>query len=99
MIYLTQCLDHTHRVTASIMLPVDVRVESRARVALNDGHEAGLMLPHGLLLRGGNLLGTESGGEIIEVIAAPELVSVVRCADLFLLVKACYYFGNRHVSL
>jgi urease accessory protein len=29
-----------------------VRVKSRARVALNDGREAGLMLPRGLLLRG-----------------------------------------------
>jgi urease accessory protein len=28
-----------------------VRVKSRARVALNDGREAGLMLPRGLLLR------------------------------------------------
>jgi urease accessory protein UreE len=39
-------------ITASVTLPIDVRVKSRARVALNDGREAGLMLPRGLLLRG-----------------------------------------------
>ena len=68
-------------------------------MALNDGREAGLMLPRGLLLRGGDLLTTDDGSEVIEVIAAPESVSVVRCADPFLLAKACYHLGNRHVPL
>ncbi|MGU0039650.1 urease accessory protein UreE [Citrobacter freundii complex sp. 2025EL-00176] len=99
MIYLTQRLDHTHRVTASVTLPIDVRVKSRARVTLSDGRGAGLMLPRGLLLRGGDLLTTDDGREVIEVIAAPESVSVVRCADPFLLAKACYHLGNRHVPL
>ena len=71
MIYLTQRLDHAHRATASVTLPIDVRVKSRARVALSDGREAGLMLPRGFLLRGGDLLSTEDGSEVIEVIAAP----------------------------
>jgi hypothetical protein len=78
MIYLTQRLDHAHPITASVTLPIDVRVKSRARVALNDGREAGLMLPRGLLLRGGDLLTTDDGSEVIEVIAAPE--SVPWCA-------------------
>ena len=99
MIYLTQRLDHAHRVTASVTLPIDMRVKSRARVTLNDGREAGLMLPRGLLLRSGDLLTNEDGSEVIEVIAAPESVSVVRCADPFLLAKACYHLGNRHVPL
>ncbi len=71
-----------------------MRVKSRARVALNDGREAGLMLPRGLLLRGGDLLTTDDGSEVIEVIAAPESVSVVRCADPFLLARACYHLGQ-----
>ena len=93
MIYLTQRLDHAHPITASVTLPIDVRVKSRARVALNDGREAGLML------RGGDMLTTDDGSEVIEVIAAPESVSVVRCADPFLLARACYHLGNRHVPL
>lgn len=95
MIYLTQRLDHAHPITASVTLPIDVRVKSRARVALNDGREAGLMLPRGLLLRGGDLLCNKDGSEVIEVIAAPESVSVVRCDDPFLLARACYHLGNR----
>ena len=66
MIYLTQRLDHAHPITASVTLPIDVRVKSRARVSLNDGREAGLMLPRGLLLRGGDLLTTDDGSEVVE---------------------------------
>ncbi len=99
MITLTQRLAHAHDVTARVTLPIDIRVKSRARVALNDGREAGLMLPRGLLLRGGDLLATEDGSEVVEVIAAPESVSVIRCTDPWLLARACYHLGNRHVPL
>lgn len=57
------------------------------------------LLPRGLLLRGGDILSNENGSEFIEVIAADEAVSVVRCADPFMLAKACYHLGNRHVPL
>ena len=99
MITLTQRLDHPHPVTARVTLPIDVRVKSRARVVLDDGRDAGLILPRGLLLRGGDLLASEDGREVVEVIAAPEPLSVVRCADPFLLARACYHLGNRHVPL
>ena len=35
MITLTQRLDHPHPVTASVTLPIDVRVKCRARVVLD----------------------------------------------------------------
>ncbi|MRS14387.1 urease accessory protein UreE [Enterobacteriaceae bacterium RIT691] len=99
MLYLTQRVDHAHSLTASVTLPIDVRVKSRAKVLLSDGREAGLMLPRGLLLRGGDILASEDGSEFISVIAADEGVSVVRCDDPFQLAKACYHLGNRHVPL
>ena len=99
MLYLTQRLDHAHTITARVTLPIDVRVKSRAKVPLSDGREAGLMLPRGLLLRGGDILGSEDGSERVEVVAAAEAVSVVRCDDPFQLARACYHLGNRHVPL
>lgn len=99
MICLTQRLDHAHRVTVSVTLPIDVRVKSRTRVVLNDGREAGLMLPRGLLLHGGDLLGTEGGSGVVEVIIAPGPVSVVHCVDPFLFAKACYYLSNHRAPL
>lgn len=53
----------------------------------------------GLLLRGGDVLSNEEGTEFVQVIAADEGVSVVRCDDPFMLAKACYHLGNRHVPL
>ncbi|WP_434583030.1 urease accessory protein UreE [Klebsiella sp. R390] len=100
MLYLTQRVDSpTTALTASVTLPIDVRVKSRIKVTLNDGRDAGLLLPRGLLLRGGDVLSNEEGSEFVEVIAADEGVSVVRCDDPFMLAKACYHLGNRHVPL
>lgn len=99
MITLTQRLDHAHDVTARVTLPIDIRVKSRARVALNDGREAGLMLPRGLLLRGGDYFNHLTAVFGCQQIAAPESVSVIRCTDPWLLARACYHLGNRHVPL
>ncbi len=88
MLYLTQRLEIPAAATASVTLPIDVRVKSRVKVTLNDGREAGLLLPRGLLLRGGDVLSNEEGTEFVQVIAADEGVSVVRCDDPFMLAKA-----------
>ncbi|EKY4535102.1 urease accessory protein UreE [Escherichia coli] len=99
MLYLTRRVETPAQTTASVTLPVDMRVKSRIKVTLNDGRQAGLLLPRGLLLRDGDILSNENGDEFIKVIAADEAVSVVRCADPFMLAKACRHLGNRHVPL
>lgn len=99
MLYLTQRVDSPGKLTASLTLPIDVRVKSRIKVTLKDGREAGLLLPRGLLLRGGDVLSNEDGSEFVQIIAADEGVSVVHCDDPFTLAKACYHLGNRHVPL
>ncbi|ELP8810581.1 urease accessory protein UreE [Escherichia coli] len=99
MLYLTRRVETPAQTTARVTLPVDMRVKSRIKVTLNDGRQAGLLLPRGLLLRDGDILSNENGDEFIKVIAADEAVSVVRCADPFMLAKACWHLGNRHVPL
>ncbi|EPP2716031.1 urease accessory protein UreE [Escherichia coli] len=99
MLYLTRRVETPAQTTASVTLPVDMRVKSRIKVTLNDGRQVGLLLPRGLLLRDGDILSNENGDEFIKVIAADEAVSVVRCADPFMLAKACWHLGNRHVPL
>ncbi|ELT2875841.1 urease accessory protein UreE [Escherichia coli] len=99
MLYLTRRVETPAQTTASVTLPVDMRVKSRIKVTLNDGRQAGLLLPRGLLLRDGDILSNENGDEFIKVSAADEAVSVVRCADPFMLAKACWHLGNRHVPL
>ncbi|WP_095162919.1 urease accessory protein UreE [Pseudomonas sp. Irchel 3F5] len=99
MILLTRRLSDAATVSGTVTLTVDTRIKSRVRVTLDDGREAGLMLERGQLLRGGELLGEEQGGEVIRVLAAAEQVSSVRCADPLLLTRAAYHLGNRHVPL
>lgn len=99
MIVLTRRIEASDNVTASVTLDVDSRIKSRLRVTLDDGREAGLMLERGHLLRGGELLTDDAASQVVRVLAAPEAVSTVRCADPHLLARAAYHLGNRHVPL
>lgn len=99
MIVLTRRLNEAGPVTGTVTLDVDCRIKSRLRITLDDGREAGLMLERGHLLRGGELHGDAEGHHVVQVLAAPEQVSTVRCTDPLLLARAAYHLGNRHVPL
>lgn len=97
MLKLTRKVDEGNA-TASVTLPLDLRIKSRVKVTLDDGSEAGLFLPRGSILRGGDLVASLDG-TVVEIRAAPESVSTVSCMDPHLLARACYHLGNRHVPL
>lgn len=98
MISLTRILDEKINADGRLTLPIEQRVRSRQRVKLDDGRDAGLFLPRGVLLRGGDRLGSDDG-LVIEVVSAAETVSTVYCDDPTLLARAAYHLGNRHVPL
>lgn len=77
-------------------LPFEARQKARQKVRLLSGCEAGLKLPRGSVLRGGQVLSGEHGRRV-EVVAAPEPVSTVRTSDAEQLARAAYHLGNRHV--
>lgn len=97
MLTLTRKID-SGEAAATLTLPLELRCRSRLKVALDDGTEAGLFLPRGTLLRGGDLVATDDG-TVVEIRAAPEAVSTAACDDPHLLARACYHLGNRHVPL
>ncbi|MDP2503045.1 urease accessory protein UreE [Vibrio splendidus] len=99
MIELTQLNTQIQNVPDGYLsLPIDSRIKSRLKVMLDDGRNAGLLLPRGHILRGGEQLSSECG-LVVEVKAAPETVSTVYCEDLLLLTRVAYHLGNRHVPL
>ena len=49
-----------------LSLPIDSRIKSRLKVTLDDGRDAGLFLPRGHILRGGEQL-TSQCGLVVEV--------------------------------
>jgi urease accessory protein len=84
--------------TVSIELPFDRRVVSRQRVMLSDGREAGLFLPRGSLLRGGDVV-LAVDGTAIKINAAQEAVLQVTAIEPLALTRAAYHLGNRHVPV
>jgi urease accessory protein len=74
------------------------RTRSRLRARLASGAEAGLFLPRGTILRGGQKLQARDGA-IVEVVAAAEDLLEARCATAFALARAAYHLGNRHVAV
>ncbi len=98
MIELTQLVTKKLSADGCLTLPIEQRARSRLRVKLDDGRDAGLFLPRGILLRGGDRLGSDDG-LVIKVIAATETVSTIHCADPTLLARAAYHLGNRHIPL
>jgi urease accessory protein len=98
MIHLTRKVDDPAAPAASVTLTLDQRVKSRLRVVLDDGREAGIFLERGQTLKDGDCLVSE-GGLAVLVKAAPERLSTVVSEDPFLLARACYHLGNRHVAL
>jgi len=82
----------------TLTLPFELRQKSRFKTTLDDGQNAGVILPRGRLLRGGDCLKT-SDGKIVEIIAAAETVSTIYSDQPLELMRASYHLGNRHVSL
>ena len=81
-----------------LTLPFEKRQKSRLRVSLDNNQEAALMMERGSVLRHGELLRADNG-LVVEVRAANEEVAVISTEDSFLLARACYHLGNRHVPL
>jgi urease accessory protein len=98
MLTITQRLEHARAPDVRLVLPYDLRNRSRFRTKLPDGEEVGVKLPRGQILRGGELL-EAADGRIVEIVAAPETVSVARSDDPRALARAAYHLGNRHVAL
>ncbi len=98
MLQITEILEQAEPAAATLTLPFQDRQRSRLRTKLDNGEEAGLMLPRGHVLRGGDCV-RAADGRVIEIRAADETVSTVQSADLKELARAAYHLGNRHVPL
>jgi urease accessory protein len=95
---LDRVIDAPRAAERRLVLPFGDRAKSRLRAALDNGEEAGLFLERGSILRHGDLLLADDG-RVVEVEAAPEMVSTVHTDDGVMLARASYHLGNRHVPL
>lgn len=98
MLLLESLYSGTTAASEKLELDFGYRTKSRLRARLASGEEVGLFLPRGTVLRGGQKL-LANDGRVVEVVAAPEALAEVRCADTFELARAAYHLGNRHVAV
>ncbi|MDR2390663.1 MAG: urease accessory protein UreE [Planctomycetota bacterium] len=84
---------------ASMTLDYEQRCRGRFLVLLDDGTEAGVVLPHASRrLAGGDVLRT-AGNETAVIRCRLEDLSWAEAPDWPTLAKAAYHFGNRHAAL
>jgi urease accessory protein len=81
-----------------LALPFELRQKSRLRTTLAGGEEIGLFLERGTHLRDGDCLASDDG-RVVRIVAAPEDLVEVRCADADQLARAAYHLGNRHTPV
>jgi urease accessory protein len=81
-----------------LKLPFELRQKSRLRTHLVSGEEAGLFLAHGEILRGGDFL-RANDGRIVKVVADDEDLMQASSTNPFVLARAAYHLGNRHVPV
>lgn len=98
MLLLCERLNEPLAAQMQLELPFEQRSRSRFRAVCNTGEEVGVVLRRGQVLRGGDLL-RANDGRVVQIVAAAESVSTVRCADAQRLARAAYHLGNRHVAL
>lgn len=80
----------------TIVLEFDDRHRRRVAMTTTRGIDFLLDLPETVALRGGDLLVLEDG-RVIEVVAAPEPLIEIRCADSAQMVRIAWHLGNRHL--
>jgi urease accessory protein len=98
MLKISERISQSLAPATALTLPFEMRQRTRQRVRLDDGREAALLLPRGMVLRGGDRLLADNG-DIIIVKAAAEEVSTAFCACSLQLARAAYHLGNRHVAV
>ena len=98
MLQFTQITQQQGPIYSTLTLALEQRIKSRLKVRLDQGEEAGLFLPRGLVLNDGDCL-LATSGEVVQVKAAQESVSTLYVNDPLLMARACYHLGNRHVPL
>jgi urease accessory protein len=75
-----------------------MRSKSRLLLRLEDGEQAALIVERGRLLRGGDTV-LLADGRSVEIIAANEQLLSAHSDQSYLIAKAAYHLGNRHVAV
>ena len=101
MLTLTQRLPTSEEVAFgfTLSLTAEERTRTRHRFETADGKAVYLRLPRGTVLHNRDLLKTEDGDVVVQILAKPEPVLTVTSQIPVDLLRAAYHLGNRHVPI
>jgi len=82
----------------TVVLDYDNRYRRRMIMTATHGLEFLLDLAEATTLRSGDALVLDDGG-LVEVVAAPEALLEIRCADPHHMARVAWHLGNRHLPV
>lgn len=97
MLTLNTKVDHAETIYAQLVLPYEMRENSRFRTSLASGEEVAIFTTRGTVLRHNDLLKSDDG-RVVQIIAAHEPTYRVTCRTLHDLVRCAFHLGNRHTQ-
>lgn len=83
----------------TLSLSAEERTRSRYYFQTVEGEGVYLRLTRGTVLQNGDLLQSEDGKTIVQIVAKSEPVMTVQAHTPLELLRAAYHLGNRHIAL
>ncbi len=95
MLILNAKVTHADSIFAQLVLPYELRENSRLRTALTSGEEVAIFTQRGTVLRDKDLLSSDDG-KVVQIIAAEEPTYRIICSTPHQLLRCTFHLGNRH---
>ncbi|GKS69285.1 urease accessory protein [Nitrosomonas sp. PY1] len=97
MLTLNSKIDHAESISSDLVLPYEMRENSRLRATLASGEEVAILTTRGTVLRNNDLLKSDDG-RVIRIVAAHEPTYKITCKTPYDLLRCAFHLGNRHTQ-
>jgi urease accessory protein len=97
MLTLNTKINHADSVFSQLVLPYELRENSRLRTALPSGEEVAIFTERGTVLRNNDLLRGDDG-RVVQIVSALEPTYRVTCKTPHDLLRCAFHLGNRHTQ-
>ncbi|MCB1949589.1 MAG: urease accessory protein UreE [Burkholderiales bacterium] len=95
MLILNTKVSQADSIYARLVLPYELRVNSRLRTTLETGEEVAIFTQRGTVLNNRDLLSSEDG-KVVEIVSAKEPTYRITCNSAHDLLRCAFHLGNRH---
>lgn len=97
MLTLNAKIAQAETISAQLVLPYELRENSRLRTALASGEEVAIFMERGTVLRNNDLLQSDDG-RVVQIIAEEEPTFRITCESTLQLLRCAFHLGNRHTQ-